>query len=260
MTPNWNRLAASAPEPCQPEQQHHGDRGNPLGRPPRREVGSCRCSLAEANRIERNRDRLRQEQHDTDGAAEIDTKRARDHVVVAATTYFEVGGDRSEGEARDDAHRRGDADDDERVAQAGVAHHEAEPKEEDDAEDREDRRREHPGKRAKSAARFGGGRSHGRKGKGRRACVPGQRSGVSRWRRPSIDRTLREKVAATQDCHQPYRLRHGRAFASLRRCRTGQGTARQGLVRSPSPMHPLDTPARPARSNSPRVHPESPHR
>ena len=121
-----------------------------------RQPGDARDRLAEADRVEGDRDRLGQEQHQPERAAELDAQRARDQVVVAAALDPQVGRDRRERDAGQDRDRVGHQDDDQRSAEAGGADHEAQPQEEDDAEDREDARREDAGEGAELALGRGG--------------------------------------------------------------------------------------------------------
>ncbi len=147
-------------KPGKAEQCDDGNSSDGLRCPPGAEVDRARDRLSETDCVEGNRHRLGQEQDDPDSTAELDAERARDHVVIPPGPDLEVGRDRGKRKAGDHRHGSGNADDDQRVAQPGVAHDESEPQEEDDPEDREDRRHEHAGKSAESAAGLGGRGGH----------------------------------------------------------------------------------------------------
>ena len=105
-----------------------------------------RQGFAEPDAVEGDRDRLGQEQDDADGAAEFHAEGPGDQVVVPPAFHLQVGGHRRQGDAgqhRDDV---GHADNDEGPGGAGSAHHIAQPQEEDDAQDGQYARGEHPGK------------------------------------------------------------------------------------------------------------------
>ncbi len=158
-----HELEARGPVRAQPgheEQRQHGGRGHRLHETRAcvsRDVGQ---RLTEADGVEAHRDRLRQEQHQTERGAVLDAQRSRDQVVVAAALDAQVGRDRGERDARQDRDRVGQQDDQQRPRQPGRSDHGAEPQEQDDPEDRQDAGREDTGERPQSST-GGAGRVSG---------------------------------------------------------------------------------------------------
>ena len=122
--------------------------------------------------LRRNRwqgDRHRCEvQHDADRATELDPERARDDVVLATAAHPHVRRHDRERDARENRDCGGDEQDDQRLAESDRSDHIRDAQEQDEAEDRENARREHPAKCSEGAASF----RHGCNLFGRDGCDP----------------------------------------------------------------------------------------
>ena len=141
--------------PCQPEECQDGDGRDQSGGDVGPEAGDVGDGFTEADGIEGYGHRLGKEQHEADGTPELHAERAGDHVIVATALDIDVGGYGGEGNAGQNRNGRGYADDEQRHPQPRASDDEAEAQEENDSENREDGRDEHPGKGAEGACGTG---------------------------------------------------------------------------------------------------------
>ncbi len=109
-----------------------------------------RCRFGETDAVEADRHGLSQKYDDADSSAEAQAERARNEVVVATALHPQICRDRRNRQGREQRNTIGNGDHGERPHQPGLADDEAEPQEQDDAEYRQDARREHAGKGAQS--------------------------------------------------------------------------------------------------------------
>ncbi len=154
-------------DPGQGGQPQDGDRGDQPWCDAAGGTDDTGHRLAEADRVERHRDRHGQVQHQPDGSSERRPEGSRDDEVDAASTDPEVGGDRRERDRGEHGHAGGQDQHDEHLDEPDVADDETQPEEEDQAEDRQKARGEHTTERSEGRARI---RDSGRSGSGHAWC------------------------------------------------------------------------------------------
>jgi hypothetical protein len=147
--PHDDILEAGRPIGPQPG-QHQKPRHGPRRRQPRRHVPGRRQDAAqtftETDAIEGDGNRLRQEQHQAQAAAESRPEGARNQIIIPPALDAQVGGNRGKREAGKHRNGVGQADDEQRARQPRLAHHEPQAQKKDDAQNGQQTGGEYTGK------------------------------------------------------------------------------------------------------------------